>query len=80
MVPWVPFLSYGLLLVLAALLGWLPFRIIEHYSLVGEVQETRSKMARHAHSSGVTCVDCGTHNATTYSYCGQCGHQLPPSE
>ncbi len=78
MVPWIPFLSYFLICVLAALLGWLPFRLLERYSLVGQVESTRRAMDRAAGGSGVPCVDCGAHNEGAYSYCQQCGRRLPP--
>jgi len=78
MVPWVPFLSYALLCVCAALLGWLPFRLLERYSLVEEIESTRRAMER-ASGPGVPCVGCGTSNKGAYSYCRQCGRRLPPS-
>lgn len=77
MVSWVPFLSYLGLCVAAALLGWLPFRIIEHFSLVERVEETRQTMDRHADRPGRHCVGCGTHNEDAYGFCRECGKRLP---
>ncbi|PSQ30054.1 hypothetical protein BRD09_05690 [Halobacteriales archaeon SW_10_68_16] len=77
MVPWIPFLSYLLICVLAALLGWLPFRLLERYSLVEEVEPTRRAMDRTASSPGAHCVSCGATNEGAYSYCRQCGRRLP---
>ena len=77
MVPWIPLLSYLLICVLAALLGWLPFRLLERYSLVEEVESTRRAMDRSAGGPGAHCVSCGAANEGTYSYCRQCGRRLP---
>jgi len=79
MVPWVGLLSYALICVSAALLGWLPFRIIEHFSLVEEVEKTRRAMDRQSGESGVECIGCDTHNESGYRYCEACGRRLPPS-
>ena len=76
--PWVPFASYLLICVLAALLGWLPFRLLERYSLVEEVESTRRAMDQGTAGPGVPCVGCGMHNEGAYSYCRQCGRRLPP--
>jgi hypothetical protein len=79
MVPWVPLLSYFLICVAAALLGWLPFRILEHYSLVEEVKETRRSIDRQSGESSVGCLGCGARNEGGYRYCEQCGRRLPAS-
>jgi hypothetical protein len=79
MTPWVPLLSYLLLLVLAALLGWLPFRLIEHFSLVEEVEGTRRSLNRNAGGPGVVCAGCGARNEGSYNFCRQCGRRLPQS-
>jgi hypothetical protein len=78
MIPWVPLLSYALLCVWAALLGWLPFRLLDRYSLVEEAASTHRTMER-ASGPGVPCADCGSANEEAYRYCQQCGRQLPPS-
>jgi hypothetical protein len=77
MVPWIPLLSYAAICGLAALLGWLPFRLLDRYSLVEEVESTRRAMDRQAAGQGAPCVGCGVHNEAAYSYCRQCGRRLP---
>lgn len=39
----------------------------------------RSRSPPDEDAEGVTCRDCGTHNAADYRYCKQCVAELPAS-
>lgn len=73
---WAALLAYSLILVWAALLGWLPFRLIDHFSLVNEIDAANAGARPHSTSSRVVCPRCGRLNEPTYSYCASCGGKL----
>lgn len=70
-------LVYVLILVWAALLGWLPFRLLEYISIVDRIDVSNTRGGRAATSSHVVCLGCGKVNDRTYTYCGSCGAKLP---
>jgi hypothetical protein len=65
-----------MILAWAALLGWLPFRLIDRFSLVDEIDATNAGARRSPTSSRVACLRCGRLNETAYSYCASCGRKL----
>jgi len=67
---------YVLILVWAALLGWLPFRLLERISIVDQLDISSVRSARHGPSSRVTCHRCGHPNDTGYCYCARCGGKI----
>ena len=74
MVPWEALGAYALILVAAALLGWLPFRFIEYISIVDDLDV--SAVDRGHADSRVACPGCGARNEPGYDYCGTCGGPL----
>jgi DNA-directed RNA polymerase subunit RPC12/RpoP len=76
MIPWEALLVYSLILVWAALLGWLPFHLLERISLVGEIDAVDGGAYRNHGGSGVACPTCGRPNETDYAFCGACGGRL----
>lgn len=77
MIPWEGLFAYLLILVWAALLGWLPFRLLEYVSIVDQIDAGDVERGGAAHGSGTRCSKCGTVNEGRYSYCGSCGARLP---
>jgi len=73
---WEALLAYSLILVWAALLGWLPFRLIDHFSLVDEIDAANAGARRQPTSSHVACLRCGRLNEPPYGYCASCGGKL----
>lgn len=76
MIPWEALLAYSLILVWAALLGWLPFRLLDRISLVDEIDAADGGALRNHGHSRVPCPNCGRPNESGYSYCGSCGGRL----
>ena len=76
MVPCEALLVYVLILVGAAVLGWLPFRLLEYISIVDQLGVSKAKDARNVSSSRVVCRKCGQRNDQTFSYCKFCGEKL----
>ena len=74
MVPWEALGAYALILVAAALLGWLPFRFIEYISIVDDLDV--SAVNRDRAGSRVACPGCGARNEPDYDRCGSCGGPL----
>lgn len=77
MIPWEALLVYLLILAWAALLGWLPFRLLEYISIVDQLDAANAGRARTASGARARCSQCGAANERTYSYCGSCGARLP---
>lgn len=78
MVPWEPLLVYALILVWAALLGWLPFRLLERISIVDQIDvDTVTRRRQASTDSMVVCPGCGQPNERGYTYCQSCGGKLP---
>ncbi|QSG04519.1 zinc ribbon domain-containing protein [Halapricum desulfuricans] len=78
MVPWEPLLVYALVLVWAALLGWLPFRLLERISVVDQIDASAVERSRKATTdSTVVCPHCGQPNDRGYTFCESCGGKLP---
>ena len=73
MAPWEALAAYALILVAAALLGWLPFRFLEYISIVDQLDPPAG---RRPSDSRVTCPGCGAVNETGYDRCGSCGGPL----
>jgi len=80
MLPWEGLLAYFLILVAAAILGWLPFRVIEYVSLVHQLDAPSGARNAAATSSRVACLGCGQLNDPSYAYCGSCGKKLLADE
>jgi len=76
MVPWEALLGYLLVLVLAAVAGWLPFRLLDHISLVDRIEPVDAGSGRTTTDSRVACPRCGRLNDPAYAYCGVCGGTL----
>ena len=76
MVPWEALFAYALILVAAALLGWLPFRFLEYISIVDQLDPADAAAGRRVSDSQVTCPGCGSVNETAYDYCSSCGGRL----
>ena len=77
MALWEALLAYALILVWAALLGWLPFRLLEYISIVDQL---KPMTASHVTSSWVACLACGQANERGYDYCEFCGAKLPTTD
>ena len=75
MAPWEALAAYALVLVAAALLGWLPFRFLEYISIVEDLDVPADESDRRA-GSRVTCPGCGAVNEVDYDRCGSCGGPL----
>ena len=73
MAPWEALAAYALILVAAALFGWLPFRFLEYISIVDQLDPPTG---RQPSDSRVTCPRCGAVNETGYDRCGSCGGRL----
>ena len=58
MAPWEALAAYALVLVAAALLGWLPFRFLEYISIVEDLDVPAAESDRRV-GSRVTCPGCG---------------------
>jgi len=80
MIPWERLFAYLLILVMAGVLGWLPFRLLEYISLVDQTDTANAGARRTASDSRVACPACGDLNGASYSSCGSCGGQLPTGE
>ncbi len=76
MAPWEALAAYALILVAAALLGWLPFRVLEYISIVDRLDAADAVSGRRVSDSRVTCPGCGAVNETGYDRCGSCGGRL----
>ena len=76
MVPWEALAAYALILVAAALLGWLPFKFLEYISIVDQLDAAEAVSDRRGADSRVICPGCGAVNETAYDYCGSCGGRL----
>ncbi|MEF8881293.1 MAG: hypothetical protein V5A34_02055 [Halapricum sp.] len=74
MALWEALLVYFLILVGAALFGWLPFVLLEHISIVDQIDARSDRIAT---SSRIVCLACGHANERTYTYCASCGARLP---
>jgi hypothetical protein len=80
MALWEALLVYFLILVCAALFAWLPFVLLEHISIVDQIDAANARSDRIATSSRIVCLACGHANERTYTYCGSCGEKLPAKE
>lgn len=77
MVPWDGLLVYLLVLVLAAIVGWLPFRLLEHISLVHRVDDILGRTdGREGSPARVICHRCERSNEPTHLFCRHCGEKL----
>jgi hypothetical protein len=74
---WAALAVYALILVWAALLGWLPFVLLERISLVGQLETDYANAHSAATGSRVTCPACGQPNERSFDYCGSCGGKIP---
>lgn len=74
---WASLALYALILVWAALLGWLPFVLLERISIVDQVQADYANAQRTATPSRVVCPACGHANDRSFEYCGSCGGRIP---
>lgn len=78
MVPWDSLLVYVLILIGAALLGWLPFYVLERISIVDRIDVVEVHRRREAATdSTVICLRCGQPNERGYTFCQSCGGKLP---
>lgn len=76
MVPWEALIVYFLILVGAALFGWLPFVLLERISMVDQLDTRHASVHRSVADSRVVCPVCGRVNDQSYDYCGCCGGKI----
>ncbi|MCU4719278.1 DUF7577 domain-containing protein [Halapricum hydrolyticum] len=81
MVPWEPLVVYVLILIGAALLGWLPFYVLDRISIVDRIDVAEAHRRREAATdSTVICLRCGRPNEREYAFCRSCGGKLPTDQ
>jgi hypothetical protein len=76
MIPWEGLFVYALILVGAALFGWLPFVLLERISMVDRIDTRHADTHQSVDDTRVVCPVCGRVNHRSYDYCGCCGGKI----